>query len=132
METVDKVLEILTAYKLGKEIWRTCLSSNATFADYEIDNIFQLMDVINKDLNSLYIKEDPVLRPYKNAKEFMEAMKIHGPGLTANKGDSFFIPRWAMPTSIEWGIECDYSTNSYQYVMETFEWQDGTPCGILE
>lgn len=132
METVDKALEILTAYKLGKGIWRTCLSGNATFADYEIDNIFQLMDVLNKDPNSLYIKKDPVLRPYKNAKEFMEAMKIHGPGITANKGESFVVPRWAMLTSIEWGVGNDHASDTYKLIMETFEWQDGSPCGILE
>lgn len=74
------------------------------------------------------VKPTSKIRPYKDAKEFLQAQKEHGQYLKT-KGENLFC----LPTVIHDSyIATPYNKHSYKNVADYFDWQDGTPCGITE
>ena len=74
------------------------------------------------------VKPEPKLRPYKNAEEFLQAQKEHGMYIKEN--DIYVIP-----VRIAYEKVCLHEGNGYvsfEYLLKYFQWQDGTPCGIME
>ena len=115
------MIAVMKAAQEGKTIqW-----ANAEENDWE-DCPHPSWDWANFDYR---VKPEPKVRPYENAKEFVEAMREHGPMFT-NDGKTFHLPFKACydrcdSLSFEGWI-------SYISLSESYKWQDGTPCGIEE
>lgn len=62
---IDESLEILKAFKEGKEIWRHCLDGISAFAEYQINDVEVLLFWLSKQPDSLYIKEKPKVKTIK-------------------------------------------------------------------
>lgn len=61
--------------------------------------------------------------PYKNAKEFLLAMKEHGPMIKFD--DKFYMPNYAD----DQGMSTSYDDYSYMGLLISAKWQDGTKMG---
>ena len=120
MKTIEEMIAVMTACKEGKKIqW-----ANAEEDDWE-DCPHPSWDLTNFDYR---VKTEPKVRPYENAKEFLDAMKEHGPMVTKD-GETFHIPVKA------YYDRCDILTEewiSYVTLSEYYKWQDGTRCGVVE
>lgn len=118
------MIAVMTAYKEGKTIqWIN--KANAAM-DWE-DCPNPCWDWACLDYR---VKPGLKLRPYANAKEFVEAMCKHGPFITM--GDEIYtMPLRVCNDEIEsWGNESTW--DSYENLTDWYKWQDGTPCGIEE
>ena len=73
------------------------------------------------------IKPEPKFRPYKNAGEFLQAMKEHGPYIKIN---NFYQPALSVRNE---GIVVNHLSVMYKELSSfPYSWQDNTPCGIME
>lgn len=71
------------------------------------------------------VKPETKVRPYANAKEFLEAKKEHGPYVYQNGV-------YDIVSQIHnYGVMIDKADVSYRKLLE-YQWQDGTPCGVQE
>lgn len=127
-----KAEEIIKAFNEGKEIWRDCMHSQAIFKPYRVEYIKDLLSLLSTEPDGLYIKKDPEYRPYKNAKEFLEALKEHGPYYyqTDLKDQHFYMTAQSVTDNGFYtynDIICTYSE-----FLQMMTWQDGTKCGLLE
>ncbi len=84
------------------------------------------------DWSNLYyrIKPEPKYRPYKDAKEFVQAQKEHGLYLTFGKG-VYRFPIEVYDYTITIYKFSAHDTLSYEELLK-YTWQDGTPCGVKE
>lgn len=78
------------------------------------------------------IKPELKLRPYKDAKEFFQAMKEHGPyyiQIGLKEQEFYMLPGNVYNNGFQtWNdVHCPFIA-----FAQSYEWQDGTPCGILE
>lgn len=84
------------------------------------------------DISKFDYRIKPKLRPYANAEEFLKAYKEHGPYYIQIdlKNDQFYMK----PNCVINGGFYTYNDIIciYSEFLQMFEWQDGTPCGILE
>lgn len=125
--SIDEQIKILQAYKNGKSI------------EIEVfDNGYYLWVTLNADKdytfdfrnNNYRIKQEPKMRPYKNMREYVQAAKEHGLYIIRkNAVDSAFIPTAAHKGCVTFssGDLVDYNT-----LLNVYEWQDGSPCGVEE
>lgn len=67
----------------------------------------------------------PKVRPYANAQEFLAAMKEHGPYIY-NNGYYDIVLQFG-----GYGVMIGKTDLTYSKLLE-YQWQDGTPCGIVE
>ena len=122
-EEAKYLSEILKAYSEGKTIqwsWKNCNSWNTIIGPWDFIN-----DI---DKIKYRIKPEPKLRPYANAEEFLKAMKEHGPYMTYIRGNCYYLPIFVGGST----IVVDANQPDYKDTMESYKWQDGTPCGIFE
>lgn len=100
--SIDEQIKILQAYKNGKPI------------EIEVfDNRYYLWITLNADKdytfdfrnNNYRIKQKPKIRPYKDAKEFLEVSPD--------------------------GVRFVHRAYSFSEIKK-YHWQDGTPCGVEE
>lgn len=87
-------------------------------------------ETLHGDDDLFFADLEPIYRPYANAKEFLEAQKVHGPHITA-------YGQYHLPTLIDDYCIVTVSTNGeavseYDKVIKLYRWQDGATAGILE
>lgn len=75
------------------------------------------------------IKPELKYRPYNSAEEFLQAQKEHGPYLQRMRNAVFRIPIMIGDKNIEFN---NGDVDIYEDLLELGNWQDDTPCGILE
>lgn len=119
--TDQEIIDIVTAHKEGKTI---------EYKRKGLDNIGwhvycpnPMWDFRNFNYR---VKEESKYRPYKNAKEFLNAQKEHGPNLEFK--DTFYMP---LDINNE-GVKVFWVEYKYKAILKDYTWQDGTPCGIKE
>lgn len=127
MEKIDKVIEILQAFKEGKSIeyhyteniWNTVNSER------------EILDCISSDFeDNIRIKKEPTYRPYANAEEFLKASKEHGPYL-----DGVIPVKYTNNGVVLYSdIDChSFDFFNWEQIFNLgCKWQDKTPCGVLE
>lgn len=76
----------------------------------------------------LFIEVEPTYRPYTNAEEMDEAIKVHGTFVKNSLGRRLTITGYDDEcVSVGVGQQVRYGT-----LLECYTWIDGTPCGVLE
>lgn len=84
-------------------------------------------DEIENDCD-LFIEEESKYRPYANADEMDEAIKVHGMFIeNKEKGR-----RRAIVAYSEREIETVSDCEDYESLLKYYTWFDGTPCGVQE
>lgn len=84
-------------------------------------------DEIENDCD-LFIEEESKYRPYANADEMDEAIKVHGMFIeNKEKGR-----RRAIVAYSEREIETVSDCEDYESLLKYYTWLDGTPCGVQE
>lgn len=122
------MIEVLKAVDEGKTImfkpkrlpaavWAVCEKPSWNFGD-----------------NDYKVKPEPKLRPYKNAEEFLQAGKEHGPYIKQpDPGTKRYLnPVMVFDDRVIFWFGSVPAVNYYYDQILEFKWQDGTPCGILE
>lgn len=97
----------------------------------EVLSIYGNDGKISEGLDSpddLFILEEPKLRPYSNAEEFLRDMKEHGPMLLNVDNDCYYTISRLDADEV---FARDTSYN-YDLLKELYVWQDGSPCGVEE
>lgn len=125
-EEAKHLSEVLKAYSEGKTIERHVYS-------YEEGEEWQKVDDLTLYIIHHYplrIKPEPKYRPYRNAEEFLNAQKEHGPYIILTDNSSKGIPTKIRDTGIEFGPS--EVIHTYNKLLGYNKWQDGTSCGILE
>lgn len=84
-------------------------------------------DEIENDCD-LFIEEESKYRPYANADEMAEAIKVHGM-FVENKEKG---RRRAIVAYSEREIETVSDCEDYESLLKYYTWFDGTPCGVQE
>lgn len=123
-EEAKNKIEILNAYAEGKVLQ----IAHKGQGDWE-DTHGELAFVF--DRYDYRVKPESKLRPYANAKEFLEAAKEHGPYFTGNTHEYVFpatvYDNQAMVLN---GREVHFI--EFGVMLDIYTWQDGTPCGVIE
>ena len=123
--TDQEILKVVKAHSEGKIIeW------SYKYKDDWSETMRPIWDFQNLKYR---IKPENEYRPYKNGREFMNAMKHHGPYIISDSLDSFIADR-VQYDRVGWRNTEDNSSNWKTYeelLIENYEWQDGTPCGLL-
>lgn len=126
MTTKEKI-KIMKAYLDGKPIQIKMAFSSEDWHDYCEHN----EPVWAWAKCDYRIKPEPKLRPYKSAEDFLQAQKEHGM-MIKSCGQYFF----ATMVDRDRGIVINNIKGSifitYQELLESRLWQNGTPCGIEE
>lgn len=124
-ETIKHISDVLKAYSNGETI--QYLRNGQWFDFLEGELTFEQLSYFE-----FRIKPELKLRPYKNAKEFFQAMKEHGPYYIQidSKDNEYYM----LPINVR---NNGFQTWSDQYCTfiefaQLCEWQDGHPTGILE
>lgn len=133
-EKAKHLSEVLKAYSEGKTIEYRVLSSYGFWGEWdEWSGSSAFNEATNYDQPIEYrIKPESALRPYANAREFMKAMKEHGPYY--HQIDMVDTDFFMMPTGVtNFGFTPYNGTVcNYERFCKMYEWQDGSPCGIEE
>lgn len=123
--TTEERIEIMKAYVNGKQIQFRAINSSSIWHDID-EPQWDWSD------SEYRIKPEPKRRPYKDAEEFLKALKEHGPMIKDldPKIDVYLSVIGVYPdrkhiTTNIWNIEFESLLNGYA-------WQDGTPCGVVE
>lgn len=121
MKTIEEMISVMESYKEGK----TIQINNVGMGDWE--------DLKDPDWDwgryDYRVKPEPKIRPYANAKEFVDAMRKHGYMIEINT--NIFVMPYKATDDFLW--LSDYGVFEYLYIAEHgVKWIDGTPCGIEE
>lgn len=81
----------------------------------------------DNNVDEYRVKSEPKLRPYKDAKEFLEAQQKHG--LYLERFGNFYVPSLITEEGVSTSGTCFCPWDS---ILKYYKWQDGTPCGIME
>lgn len=80
--------------------------------------------------NDLFIEEGSTYRPYANADEMDEAIKVHGHGMyVVNRMTDV---RQAIIAYSNLEVATSATKQSYKAFLISYTWLDGTPCGVKE
>ena len=130
-EETKKAIEVMQGFCDGKQIQIKKFG----------DDVWQYVNVPVWDFLTFEyrIKPEPKVRPYKNAKEFLQAQKEHGMYIFEHENingevfEYYWIPTIVTDTFVE---VRDYRLSYEEFLKKngnsTYSWQDGTPCGIEE
>lgn len=110
-------IEIMQAYVEGKQI-QFKYKENEVWSD--IGSPRWSFDVFD-----YRVKPEPKYRPYANAEEFLKAQQEHGMYIKVNG-------IYVLPIRIAFDKVEGKGDISYGYLLKNYQWQDGTPCGIME
>lgn len=118
--------EVLKAYSEGKPIQARNLNPTLGYSDWRDIGYINLYD----ETMEYRVKSEQKYCPYANAKEFLQAMKEHGPYYRkiALKEASLYMHPGSIGSGSFYQLDgrpCDYSRFLREYV-----WQDGHPGGI--
>lgn len=127
-----EMIDVMQAYERGEQIeYRKRLCSCVEdWVLLKTDNPFWDWHIFE-----YRVKSKPKYMPYKDAKEFLNAQKEHGPYI--RYGCTYEIPIRVTDASIYTTIiDSDNVFKSYGIDYKTlltgYSWADRTPCGILE
>lgn len=84
-------------------------------------------DEIENDCD-LFIEEEPKYRPYANADEMDDAIKVHGMFVINRLTDV----RQAIIAYSNLEVATSATKQSYKAFLNSYTWFDGTPCGVQE
>lgn len=84
-------------------------------------------DGIENDCD-LFIEEESKYRPYANADEMDEAIKVHGMFVINRLTDV----RQAIIAYSNLEVATSATKQSYKAFLNSYTWFDGTPCGVQE
>ena len=125
MNTTDNQIKVLQAFKEGKAVEVLCKDGTWKEIKEEVADYYPF----NFATQTYRIK--PKTRPYKNAEEFVAASLVHGPFLCKQyKKDVLLQPMAASQDGVD--FFCNSIKYDYKLLIDTFLWQDGTPCGVEE
>lgn len=121
------MIEVMQAYERGERIECRDLGTESWYPvsndpDWSNDHDWNMSDFEYR------IKPKPTYRPYKNIQEFLQAQKEHGIYLQEKETRCMI-----MPLGVNY-YRVTIPSRSYRYkqLLNTFVWQDGTPCGVKE
>jgi len=117
---LDYMISVMQAAKEGKEIESTFWDDKSIWYDCKEPDW-------NWDVYDYRIKPEPKYVPYENAEEFLRAQKKHG--LYVILGGVYKLASFVTDDSIMFS---DLQTIDFDYLLDKFKWQDGTPCGKLK
>lgn len=128
-EETRKAIEVMKAYVDGKVIE---FNDDGTWSDVEPEWSW------GGNPKTYRIKPESKLRPYKDIKEFMNALKEHGEWLVDKFQNYATMPVFVGYTFIEI-IGGGSSTDNYGHerlsfieLLKSYTWLDGAPCGVVE
>lgn len=115
------MIEVMQAYERGEQIECRDLGTESWYP-VSNDPDWNMSDFEYR------IKPKPTYRPYKNIQEFLQAQKEHGIYLQEKETRCMI-----MPLGVNY-YRVTIPSRSYRYkqLLNTFVWQDGTPCGVKE
>lgn len=128
-EETKKCIEVMQAFVDGKVIEA---KYNETWEDVEPGWSW------GDNPEAYRIKPEPHLRPYKNQKEFLKAMKEHDGWLLNEDFDYATKPVYVDRCGIDiiGGAGPDdnygYERVLFDKLLEDFTWIDGAACGVME
>lgn len=93
---------------------------------YSIDGKFYLDN--DESRLDLFIIEEPNVRPYTNADEFLKDMKEYGSFVKDKDLNSYYAVLEFNDREVFVGIRKYF----YSDLKDIFTWQDGSPCGVCE
>lgn len=125
-EEAKYLSDVLKAYSDGKIIEYRKKNTIYAWEVYKGQNLDENCYVYR-------IKPEQKLRPYKDAAEFLNAQKEHGPYIDTENWTTlgtYTIPYSINNSRVYWNAGYDLYSNWEE--LSHHVWQDGTPCGILE
>lgn len=129
--TTSKMIKVMQAYERGEQIEMHALDA---FNDDVWDDIS--MPLWNWAEIEYRVKPKPKYRPYKDAKEFLNAQEKHGMWLESSEVPGcYYMPVRAFPTYMQLiainmhGVMTPKEMG-FKELLETYHWKDGTKCGI--
>lgn len=123
---VEKIIEVLTAYKEGKTIQRYTAKAEWVDANSELEEekFFNPFDY------NYRIKPDTEYRPYKTIDEFITGQCINGIWVKSKTTGQFHtIQSITKDSEIYISI---IGWIDFQFLFDGFTWREGTPCGVKE
>lgn len=134
--TTKEMIEVMQAYERGEQIeYRESPDNYCNLEEWDdewMDAGEPLWDWTGCEYR---IKPKSTYRPYKNAKEFLNAQKDHGMYLREKVSQGVVMPlgvndyRVILPDNKPLLTSKDFL---YENILNNFVWQDGTPCGVKE
>lgn len=130
-EKAKHLSEVLKAYSEGKTVEYRLASPYSIWCECDSLTEFNQSTVYGERIE-YRIKPEPALRPYANAREFLKAMKEHGPYYRQiDEAESEFFMMPGSVTNVGFGTYNGLVCN-YEDFCKRYEWQDGSPCGVEE
>lgn len=120
MTTLEQI-RVMQAYVDGKKI-QVKSGTNGEWIDIDVP-YWDWADA------NYRIKPEKKLAAYANGREFLEAMKKHGPYVT-DKDDILKIPTVIGKATVVVGFSNEQPT--LEELARDYKWQDGSPCGIMQ
>lgn len=122
--TTKDMIEVMQAYERGEQI-EYRIKDFMRDDEWYVQKEFPEWDWKTFDYR---VKKPSTYRPYKNIQEFLQAQKEHGIYLQEKETRCMI-----MPLGVNY-YRVTIPSRSYRYkqLLNTFVWQDGTPCGVKE
>lgn len=122
--TTKEMIEVMQAYERGEQI-EYRIKDFMRDDEWYVQKEFPEWDWKTFDYR---VKKQFTYRPYKNIQEFLQAQKEHGIYLQEKETRCMI-----MPLGVNY-YRVTIPSRSYRYkqLLNTFVWQDGTPCGVKE
>lgn len=125
--TTQEKIDVMQAYLDGKPIQIRNRAVVSEWTDLEVKE-----PSWNWNTYVYRVKPGSKLRPYKNAEEFLQAQKDHGPYFVWEEFQYHVFPNVILNYGMLFHDE-DFRPASFTYEqIINYRWQDGTPCGITE
>ena len=146
MNTVDYQLEILQAYKEGKEIEYIPKKNLKDLYNWKtikyIPNSIGFPHVFNFNENAYRIKDKIRYRGYTSVEEFYKDLQKHGTMLKIKEKSRFLtiieVERGKtspLLVSVAFHIPSEVVgivRHTPEELLDRFTWPDGSPCGVIE
>lgn len=126
--TDQEIIDVVKAHQEGKKIefrWDPRFQLKAN--DWVLCTEYNMWDF---SIYEYRVKPEPKFRPYKNAEEFMEARRTHGPALIDRRITAYI--QFVMPAQVGLRVYFKDLAVSYDELLYSYTWMDGTSCGIKE
>lgn len=128
--TTSKMIKVMQAYERGEQIEMHALDA---FNDDVWDDIS--MPLWNWAEIEYRVKPKPKYRPYKDAKEFLNAQEKHGMWLKSNTPNVYFMPVRIVNEEVTIcmvNINGDFRPHkmTFETLLEEYRWKDNQKCGV--
>lgn len=130
--TTKEMIDVMLAYERGEQIEWRIKNGNRGWGKQRKPPVW--------DWNNFEyrVKPQSTYRPYKNADEFLQAQKEHGMYLVRLLDDEYVFP---MQAQYNFVAVAEINITDFVFharkiknkkLLESYQWQDGTPCGVKE